>query len=85
MNCDCSDDIEAKLKERLVTQKPDSTDHKVKLLGYGFGITDSGVVINSFMEYEAYSLDPIKKGGHKPKKSKGNMLFSFCPFCGVKA
>ena len=36
------------------------------------------------MEYEEFAYVPIKKGGEKPKKQRGNMFFSFCPFCGEK-
>ena len=34
---------------------------------------------------ERDALMPLKSGGSKPKKTKGSMVFSFCPFCGVDA
>ena len=85
MSCDCQNKINGMLTERFKKDEPAATDHKVKLQGYAIVLTDSGCVTKPFMEYETFANVPLKKGGTKPKKTTGNMVFSYCPFCGVKA
>lgn len=82
--CDCRKRIEEKLLEREVAEHPAATGHKVTLQGYAvcFGENASW---RAYMPYEAFAQVPLKKGGSKPKKTIGNMFFSYCPFCGVKA
>ena len=82
MNCDCKQNIEAKLTENFKTNTPESRDHKVELQGYGLCIADNTLKLQPYMTYEGFSYVPLKKGGEKPKKVKGHMLFKFCPFCG---
>ena len=84
MTCDCKTELEAKLTERFKAASPDSRDHKVTLEGYGFGIRDNTMVLQPYMNYKAFAFTPLKKGGEKPKKTIGNMVFTFCPFCGVR-
>lgn len=83
MTCNCKTDLEAKLTERFKEATPDARDHKVTLQGYGFGIRDNTMVMQPYMNYEGFSYVPLKKGGEKPKKVTGSMIFSYCPFCGV--
>jgi hypothetical protein len=82
MACNCKSEIEAKLNENFKAATPDARDHKVTLKGYGFGIINNTIVMQPFFEYEGFSYVPLKKGGEKPKKVIGNMIFSYCPFCG---
>lgn len=84
--CNCKSEIEAKLLERFKTQQPDASQHKVTLKGYGFGVEEKSgaLVVRGFIPYEAFALVPLKKGGSKPKKTMGNMFFSYCPYCGAK-
>jgi len=82
--CECRADIEARMKTRFIEQTPKGRDHSVSLKGYAFVIVDSGVKMIPCMPYETYALMPLAKGGEKPKKTTGNMMFNFCPFCGVK-
>jgi len=84
MTCNCRADIEAKLKEHFVKQKPDATEHGVTLQGYGFVIMDNTMKSKPLMPYKLSALEPLKKGGTKLKTTTGNMFFNFCPFCGVK-
>ena len=85
MNCDCRKELNDKLTARFKEMEPTATSHKVELQGYGIGITpEGGCVSRPFMEYKTFANVPLKKGGTKPKKTSGNMFFSYCPFCGVK-
>ena len=85
MTCTCRKDFEAKLTERYIAAEPTATQHKVTLQGYALAITEgSGIVQRSYMPYETFAYVPLKKGGMKPKKTTGNMFFSYCPFCGEK-
>ena len=83
--CNCKEELEKKLTDHQIKSTPISKGHKVALKGYGIVLTDSGCRYRGFMEYEVFELAPLKKGGHKPKKTRGNMFFSYCPFCGKKA
>lgn len=85
MNCDCEATITAKLKENLIEQHPEATDHAARLQGYGSGIIENRVVVQGYMPYEMTMRVPVKKGGTRDKKIKGNMIFNFCPFCGKPA
>lgn len=80
--CDCRKDIEVKLTERFKEAAPDATGHEVALQGYGFAIVDSVMTMKPYMPYTTAADFPMKKGGTKRKKQTGNMVFSFCPFCG---
>jgi len=83
--CDCKEQIEGMLKERHAKNKPADRDHEAKLMGYGVGVTDSGLVQTSFMPAELYSTRTVKKTGlEKCVTTKINMHFSHCPFCGEK-
>lgn len=84
MNCNCKKEIETNLRLRLEDTEPNSTGHKVQLMGYGLVLTENKFVSRPFMEYETFAFVPLKKGGSKPKKTTGNMFFSYCPFCGEK-
>ena len=81
--CDCRKRIEEKLKDRFVEQSPEAKEHEAKLTGYAilFGETlhEKGV-----MNAELKASFPLKKGGEKQKTIKHSMIFTFCPFCGVK-
>jgi hypothetical protein len=83
MTCNCKSELEAKLTENFKSATPDARDHKVELKGYGFGIIKNKLILQPYFEYEGFSYVPLKKGGEKPKKIIGNMIFSYCPFCGT--
>lgn len=82
--CKCEEDINERLTKRYAEGAPTAREHKVRLQGYGILINKEGCVSRPFMEYEATAYVPIKNGGEKVKKSRGNMFFNFCPFCGEK-
>lgn len=84
MSCNCKQEIEAKLTERFKAATPDSHGHKVTLEGYGFGIVNNTMVMQPYFNYTGFSYVPLEKGGEKPKRVTGNMIFSYCPFCGEK-
>lgn len=84
MSCNCKTELEAKLTERFKAASPDSRDHKVTLEGYCLGFRENTMFLQPYMSYSEFAFTPMKKGGEKPKKSIGNMIFTFCPFCGVK-
>ena len=82
--CNCHAELNKKLTDMFAAKAPSSKDHKVELKGYGIVLTDKGCIERGYMPYETYCLEPLKKGGSKPKKTTGNMFFSYCPFCGEK-
>jgi hypothetical protein len=85
MNCNCKEEIEAKLTERLKEQLPAGTDHGTELQGYGFTLGGNAMQVRGFIPVNQSAMVPLKSGAMKLKKSSLSMFFSFCPFCGVKA
>jgi len=83
--CDCKARLEKELTERFKTNVPEATGHSVTLQGYGFVIVNNTMGVAGYMPYNAVAAYPLKKGGTKQKTSRGNMTFSFCPFCGLAA
>ena len=82
--CNCKTEIEQNLTERYQAAEPSGREHKVRLQGFGLVVVGDALKQRPYMEYEAFAYVPLKKGGEKPKKQRGNMFFSFCPFCGEK-
>lgn len=82
--CNCKTEIEQKLTERYQAAEPSGREHKVRLQGFGLVVGGGTLTQRPYMEYETFAYVPLKKGGEKPKKQRGNMFFSFCPFCGEK-
>lgn len=82
MNCNCRSDIEAKLLERFKSEQPTGENHAVSISGYGFCIVDNKMIMRPFAEVMKSADMPKKSGGWTLKRSKLNMYFSYCPFCG---
>jgi hypothetical protein len=81
--CDCKSTVEARLLTRAKEIHTDAVGHEVKLKGYAF-IFGKEVQIKGCMPFEFSADFPLKKGGVKRKTEKINMMFNFCPWCGVK-
>lgn len=81
--CNCRKALEEKLLERFKEQAPEAQGHYVRLLGYTM-ILGTEVIELGYMPIETTASFPLKKGGEKVKVAKTNMIFTFCPFCGVK-
>lgn len=81
--CDCKISIEKRLVERAKEMHPDAMGHEVRLTGYAF-IFGKTVELKGSMPFEFTADFPLKRGGIKRKTEKTSMMFTFCPFCGVK-
>lgn len=81
--CNCRTEIEKRLTEKFAQDEPEAREHKARLTGYAllFGET---LKEKGAMPIELTAIFPLKKGGEKEKKSKSNMIFTYCPFCGEK-
>lgn len=82
--CKCKKDIEEKLLEQFKKKSPEAVDHGVALQGYALVITDDTLEQKGCMDIKATANFPLKKGGFKLKSISQSMIFTFCPFCGVK-
>ena len=80
--CGCRRDITVKLLDRFRDEHPEATGHGVEILNVGFNFKTGGAVYYAPVEYRA--AYPLKKGGTRLRTTKGSMVFSHCPFCGVK-
>ena len=86
MNCNCKADIEEKLTERHANQNPEAKNHKATIGGYGFCVVGNKMVIQGYSPITTTADHLVKKSGeYKAKKAIGNMIWSFCPFCGKPA
>ncbi len=83
MTCDCKKSLESRLAERFKETTPEATGHKVELQGYAF-ILGAAVTQKGYMPMHRTATHALKKGGTKEKTEKQNMIFTYCPFCGVK-
>ena len=83
MACSCKTEIEAKLLTRFQEVSPEAVGHEVSLTGYAFILGDK-LEFKGCMKLEAVADFPLRKGGFKRKTQIQNMIFTFCPFCGVK-
>lgn len=83
MNCDCKSDIEARLLERFKESAPTGQNHGVTIAGYGFCIEGNKMTQRPYAEVTQSADMPKKTGGWTLKRSKVNMYFSYCPYCGA--
>lgn len=83
MACNCKKEIEEKLLNRFKEMSPEAEKHEVSLTGYALIFGDK-LEQKGCMTIAATADFPLKKGGVKSKKQTQNMVFTFCPFCGVK-
>lgn len=83
MNCNCRSDIEAKLLERFKSEAPTGENHAVSISGYGFCIVGNEMTMRPYAEVTKSADMPKKAGGWSLKRSKLNMYFSYCPYCGA--
>lgn len=82
--CKCKIEIEGQLRERFISTAPEATEHDVELMGYTLMVTDASLESRGCMDIALQATYPLKKGGTKLKNTKQKMIFSYCPFCGVK-
>ena len=85
MNCNCKEDIETKLAERLKERWPTGTDHDAELQGYSFTLGGNAMQVRAFMPAKQAAMVPLKTGVPEFKTTSLSMFFSYCPFCGAKA
>lgn len=80
--CTCQKDISAKLLERFKASTPEARNHSSSILGYGINFTTGGQ--SQAARVEQCAVYPLKKGGERVKTTHTNIVFNYCPFCGVK-
>ena len=80
--CDCRKDIEGKLMAQHKTLNPDAAVLSASLSGYGWNMRTGGK--SQATPYAIETTIPVKAGGMRRKVVKGQMVFNYCPFCGVK-
>lgn len=83
MACNCKTEIEGTLLTRFREMSPEAQAHAVDLTGYALILGDT-LEQKGCMKLEATADFPLRKGGFKRKTQLQNMIFTFCPFCGVK-
>jgi hypothetical protein len=84
MACECINTVTKKFLERFKDKEPEVKDHKLSLDGYSMVFDKGEVKSIGCMPVSMSAIYPLKKGGEKLKKSNSYLLFTFCPFCGVR-
>ncbi|MDW5376802.1 hypothetical protein R6258_07695 [Halomonas sp. HP20-15] len=86
MQCNCRQDLEARLAERMKKDLPEGFhDYNASLQGYALILSDP-VEERVAVTYEGDVQVPKKGGnGTKRQKIKANITANYCPFCGKSA
>ena len=84
MMCDCQRKTEERLLERFKQQCPEAKNHTATLTGYAVVFEGNSAITKGCMPVELSATYQLKNGGFKDKKTKANMIFNYCPFCGKK-
>ncbi len=83
MACNCKSDLEAKVVDRLKEEYPEGENHQASLgANYLYALEDFGQL--GRMEFANEVVVTTKKGTKRTIKPKLSMVFTFCPFCGVR-
>ncbi|MDC4151729.1 hypothetical protein [Acinetobacter baumannii] len=86
MSCSCKKDFQERFLDRAKEMFPDSTNHEVEIENYAFVFNkDNSMELRGYQPVVISHTATVKKTGlQKVKKEKTSLLFSYCPFCGVK-
>lgn len=82
MKCNCKSELEAQLAETFNERHPDKAPYSAELQGYGLAHNGNELQLVGCMPVQ---LTPTSPTGKRPKTLKSRMVFTYCPFCGVKA
>lgn len=85
MTCNCKSEIEAKFLEKVKADLPESSNHNLEMKDYSFLLEGNTMALRGYMPVEIQHTVKNKKTGiDRVKKEKTSVLFTFCPFCGVR-
>jgi hypothetical protein len=82
MTCTCHPDIEKKIAAQYQKDHADVVVTNASISGGAINFTTGKVVYGA--SYAIETTMPTKAGHMRRKVVKGLMVFSHCPFCGVK-
>lgn len=86
MQCECRENLEAKLRDHVAAKLPEGYEgFHAKLEGFGFGINQETLTMTTILmiPYKGEVLVPKKTGdGMKKQKINTSVRAMFCPFCG---
>lgn len=83
VNCNCIEDIKARLKEKLSKEKEYEGKDINLTIGNTCWLFDGGGK-RMYSEVEISYPYVTKTGKDRVKKSSVNITYSYCPFCGKK-
>lgn len=84
MKCECRKEIEARLLARFIENNPGTENHRVSLKGYTLIFGDGTLKEAPFMPFvTSHLVTAPKTGNARERKQETNMLFNYCPFCGI--
>ena len=84
MLCNCQQEVAVRMLERFKKNKPELTDHHLRLDGYVLTVMDDTWVSIGAMPVVCTGKFLTKKLVEKTSKTTAQMLFSYCPFCGTR-
>ena len=80
--CNCRQEMEEKLLEKVKEQKPNAEQLKVELGGYGMMLNGNKMEYRPVMPINIEYLHTFKNGNQKTKKDTMIFALKHCPFCG---
>ena len=85
MTCNCKTEISEKFLEKVKADLPESTNHSLEMTAYSFVLDGNRMELRGYMPVEIkHTVKNKKTGVDRVKKEKTSVLFTFCPFCGVR-
>jgi hypothetical protein len=85
MTCNCKSEIEAKFLEKVKADLPESSNHNLEMKSYSFLLDGNTMTLRGYMPVEIqHAVKNKKTGVERVKKEKTSVLFTYCPFCGVR-
>ena len=86
MQCECRNEVEAKVRERIEATLPEGfADYHARLDSYGFAMMGNQMTTRLMIPYQGEVMVPKKAGGMKKQKIKMSVAATYCPFCGKRA
>lgn len=82
--CDCQEQLENKLRENFIKERPEARAVAVSIKGYVLTLSKTAQSKPS-LPILITAMLPLKDGiTFKRRKINQTMIASYCPFCGVK-
>ena len=81
--CDCKNQVRNAMLENFIKDNPESKNPQINIGGYALVFKNNTGIEKGFSLVTIKSNVMLKNGTIKSKTIKQNMIFTYCPFCGL--